>query len=48
MITYTFYAGTYDDLVEDRASVELVYWTKDEPDFFEIDEQIKAQFLGLA
>jgi hypothetical protein len=47
VITYDFYAGDHDsDWGE--GTVCLVYSCDSEPDFLEIDQQFKAQFLGWA
>ena len=47
MIEYDFYApAEYIDPSGPSMSIE--YTTRDEPDHLEIDEQIIAQFLGLA
>ena len=48
MIEYQLFAGSHDEVSRDASSVEIVYWTVREKDFLEIDEQLEAQFLGLA
>lgn len=46
MILYNFYAGDYDK-EWGTGTVSIVYMmTDDESDYLEMDEQIKAQFLG--
>lgn len=48
VIEWDFFAGHNDEPHRDAASVDIQYWTVSEDDFLEIDEQLMAQFLGVA